>query len=386
MKSVLPPLKIGDLIAKLPILQGGMGVGISLSRLASAVANEGGIGIISSVGLGILRPQAGKSYTEANIAALKEEIRAARKQSTGILGINIMLAISDFDEMIRTAFEEEIDIVFLGAGLPLKVPSTMTLEYLQNSRTKIGIIVSSGRAAKLILNHWAEHFKRIPDIVVVEGPKAGGHLGFKRDQIFDSAYALEQILPQVKTEVQAIGAKYGKSIPVIAAGGIFSGDQIYKIMDLGADGVQLGTRFVATQECDADDAFKQLFVDCKQDEIVIIDSPVGLPGRAISNKFLTDVSLGIKKPFLCPWKCLKTCDYRNSPYCIALALQNARNGKFAEGFAFAGANAYLVKNITTVKELIRDLVQEYQDYCQELLNKGKFKLVTAKIPSRRTIH
>ncbi|MDP2172537.1 MAG: nitronate monooxygenase [Candidatus Cloacimonadaceae bacterium] len=378
MTKILPQLKIGDLIAKLPILQGGMGVGISLSKLAAAVANEGGIGIISSVGLGLLRPSLGKGYREANIAALRDEIRAARKLTNGILGLNIMLAISDFDEMIRVAFEEEIDIVFLGAGLPLKVPSTMTLEYLQNTKTKIGIIVSSARATKLILNHWAQHFHRIPDIVVVEGPKAGGHLGFKREQIFDPDYALENILPQVKLEVKAIEDKHGKRIPVIAAGGIFTGEQIYKIMDLGADGVQLGTRFVATEECDADDTFKQLFVDCTEDEILIIDSPVGLPGRAINNQFLKDVTCGEKHPFTCPWKCLKTCDYHTAPYCIALALQNARNGLFAEGFAFAGANAYLVKNITTVKELIRDLLQEYQDYYDQVVNKGKLKLAPAR--------
>lgn len=375
MKGVLPPLKIGDLIAKLPILQGGMGVGISLSRLAAAVAKEGGIGIISSVGIGVLHPELGRTVKEANIAALKAEIRAARAQTTGILGINIMLAITDFDDMIKAAFEEEIDIVFLGAGLPLKVPSTMTLEYLQNSKTKIGVIVSSGRAASLILNHWAVHFNRIPDVVVVEGPKAGGHLGFKLAQIFDSAYSLETILPQVKEAVSVIEKKYDKKIPIIAAGGIFSGDQIYKIMDLGADGVQMGTRFVATEECDADDAFKQQFVDCEKDDIVIISSPVGLPGRAINNQFLKDVALGIKKPFLCPWKCLKTCDYHDSPYCIALALRNARDGMFAEGFAFAGANAYLVKNITTVKQLFNELKQEYKDYYTELISKGLPKLV-----------
>lgn len=378
MNSKLPPLRIGDLIAKLPILQGGMGVGISLSRLAAAVAKEGGIGIISSVGLGVLHPEMGKTVQEANIAALKAEIRAARAQTTGILGINIMLAITDFDDMIKAAFEEGIDIVFLGAGLPLKVPSTMTLEYLQNTKTKIGIIVSSGRAASLILNHWAQHFHRIPDVVVVEGPKAGGHLGFKLAQIFDVSYSLETILPQVKEAVAVIEKQYDKKIPIIAAGGIFSGEQIYKIMDLGADGVQMGTRFVATEECDADEAFKQQFVDCKEDDIVIISSPVGLPGRAINNQFLKDVSLGIKKPFLCPWKCLKTCDYRNSPYCIAIALRNAQKGSFTEGFAFAGANAYLVKNITTVKQLIKELTQEYQDYATQLLNKGKLKLATAR--------
>ena len=364
MKCSLPNLKIGDLVAKLPILQGGMGVGISLSRLAAAVANEGGIGIISSVGLGIMHPEMGKTLQEANIAALKAEIREARKHTDGILGINIMLALTDFDDLIKASFEEEIDIVFLGAGLPLKVPSTMTLEYLQSTKTKIGVIVSSGRAAGLILNHWAKNFQRVPDIVVVEGPKAGGHLGFKLAQIFDKDYSLETILPQVRKVVDELEILYSKKIPVIAAGGIFSGDQIYKIMDLGADGVQMGTRFVATEECDADEAFKQQYVDCKKDDIVIISSPVGMPGRAINNQFLKDVSQGMKRPFLCPWKCLKTCDYHNSPYCIAVALKNAQKGRLAEGFAFAGANAYLIKNITTVKQLFHDLIAEYTEYCQ----------------------
>ncbi len=374
MLNAMPQLKIGDLIARLPIIQGGMGVGISLSKLAAAVANEGGIGIISSVGLGILQPQAGKSYKEANIAALKQEIRAARRQTKGIIGVNIMLAISDFDEMINAAFEEEVDIVFLGAGLPLKLPSTMTLEYLQNTKTKIGIIVSSGRAAKIILSHWAENFKRIPNLVILEGPKAGGHLGFKPEQIFDSSFSLENVLPQVKQAVKEIEEKYATTIPVIAAGGIFTGEQIYRIMELGADGVQMGTRFVATEECDADPAFKQLFVDCQQDDVVIIKSPVGLPGRAINNQFLKDVSLGIKKPFFCPWKCLKTCDYHVAPYCIANALQNARDGIMANGFAFAGANAYLVNKITTVKELFADLIREYSDFRDQMITRNRLAL------------
>lgn len=367
MLSGMPQLKIGDLIARLPVIQGGMGVGISLSKLAAAVANEGGIGTISSVGLGILHSQAGKSYKEANAAALKQEIQAARRETSGIIGVNIMLAISDFDEMIKAAFEAEADIVFLGAGLPLKVPSTMTLAYLQNTRTKIGIIVSSSRAAKIVLNHWADNFHRVPDLVVLEGPKAGGHLGFKLEQIFDEDFSLENVLPQVKAAVKEVELKHGKSIPVIAAGGIFSGEQMYRIMELGADGVQMGTRFVATDECDADQVFKQLFVDCRENDVVIIKSPVGMPGRAINNQFLKDVALGIKKPFVCPWKCLKTCDYREAPYCIALALQNARNGVMTEGFAFAGANAYLVEKIISVKELVADLIREFTDYQQQRL-------------------
>jgi NAD(P)H-dependent flavin oxidoreductase YrpB (nitropropane dioxygenase family) len=374
MLNKMPQLKIGELIAKIPIIQGGMGVGISLSKLAAAVANEGGIGVISSVGLGILHPQPGNDYKAANALALKQEIRAARAKTKGIIGVNIMVALTDFDDQINAAFEEGADIVFLGAGLPLKLPSTMTLEYLQNTKTKIGIIVSSGRAAKLILSHWAEHFNRVPDLVVLEGPNAGGHLGFKQEQIFDDKFSLEELLPQVKQAVEEIEQKYSKTIPVIAGGGIYTGAQIHRIMELGANGVQMGTRFVATEECDADPAFKQLYVDCEEQDIVIIKSPVGLPGRAIRNEFLDDVAQGIKKPFVCPWKCLKTCDYKVSPYCIALALINARNGALNDGFAFAGANAYLVKQISTVKELFKELIQEYNDSCNRLLNSAKVEL------------
>ncbi len=378
MNSVLPQLKIGDLTATLPIVQGGMGVGISLASLAAAVANEGGIGVISSIGLGALRPNPGLNYKDANAVALKDEIRAARKLTKGILGVNIMVAISDYDDMIRAAFEEEVDIVFLGAGLPIKVPSTMTLEYLQNAKTKVGIIVSSGRAAKLVLNIWADNFKRVPDMIVLEGPKAGGHLGFKNDQIFDPDFTLEKILPDVIAEVRAVEAKHGKCIPVIAGGGIYSGKQIYDIMELGADGVQMGTRFVATDECDAGDAFKQLYVNCKEEDIVIINSPVGLPGRAINNQFLKAVARGEKQPFVCPWKCLRTCDYHVAPYCIALALKNARDGIFDSGYAFAGANAYLVDKITSVKELVNSLVQEYKEHYEEMLKQGKPRLATCR--------
>jgi nitronate monooxygenase len=366
MEHVMPPLKIGELTAKIPIIQGGMGVGISLSGLASAIADEGGIGVISSVGLGLLKPEMGKNYPEANIKALRAEIQTARKLTQGILGVNIMLAVTDFDQMLKTAFEEEIDIVFMGAGLFLKLPTTMTMEYLQNVKTKVGIIVSSDRAASLILNHWAKQFQLVPDIVVVEGPLAGGHLGFKLEQIFDPEYSLEVILPKIKAVVKAVEQKAGKHIPVIGGGGIYTGADIYRIMEIGADGVQMGTRFVATVECDADPAFKQQFINCSEEDIVIIESPVGMPGRAIGNQFLKDVYSGYKHPFQCAWKCLKTCDYHNTPYCIALALRNARNGLFKEGFAFSGANGFRVDKIVTVKELFAELIQEYKDYAEQV--------------------
>jgi nitronate monooxygenase len=365
MKVALPSLKIGDLIARLPIIQGRMGVGISLSGLAAAVANEGAIGVISSVGIGALYAHADTNYQEENIIALKAEIHKARQKSSGILGVNIMLALTDFDNLIKVAFDENIDIVFLGAGLLLKVPSTMTLAYLQQTKTKIGVIVSSARAAKLIITHWAKHFDRIPDLVVVEGPKAGGHLGFKPEQIFNPDFALEKIIPQVIETVSELETLYDTSIPIVAAGGIFNGKDIHRFMNMGVSGVQMGTRFVATHECDADAAFKQSYVDCTQEDIVIINSPVGLPGRAIQNSFLKAVAQGAKIPYSCPWKCLKTCDYHHSPYCIARALVNAQHGKLKEGFAFAGANAFMVKQITTVKELIHNLLQEYNQAVAE---------------------
>lgn len=357
---MIPELKIGNLSAKLPIIQGGMGVGISLSGLASAVANAGGIGVISSVALGMLGHTSRKTYKENNKIALREEIRKARKLSSGVIGLNIMVAISDFDDMVRIALEEKIDILFLGAGLPLKLPVGISIDYLKKSRTKIAPIVSSGRAATLIFKTWDKHFAHVPDAVVVEGPLAGGHLGFKPEQIDDPEFSLEKIIPDVCEAVKVFELKYKKTIPVIAGGGIYDGEDIYKFMKLGASGVQMGTRFVATNECDADIEFKKQYIKCRKEDIVIIQSPVGLPGRAIVNDFLNDVKAGIKKPFSCPWKCLKTCDFKTSLYCIANALLKAKIGELKNGFSFAGANAWRIDKIISVKELMDSLVSEFE--------------------------
>ena len=337
-----------------------MGVGISLSGLASAVANSGGIGVISSVGLGLLENTSNKTYREANKIALSREIRKARKLTDGIIGLNIMVAISDYDDIVKLAFKEKVDILFLGAGLPLKLPAGMAVEDLKQSKTKVAPIVSSGRAAKLIFKIWDKNFAHIPDAVVVEGPLAGGHLGFKRDQIDDPEFALENIVPNVFEAIKPFETKYDKKIPVIAAGGVYDGEDIYKFMKLGVSGVQMGTRFVVTEECDAAIEFKNQYIKCKKEDIVIIQSPVGLPGRAILNDFLKDVKAGIKKPFRCPWKCLKTCDFKNSLYCIADALMKAKIGELENGFSFAGGNACRVDKIVTVKELMDSLVQEFE--------------------------
>jgi nitronate monooxygenase len=365
----MPDLVVGNLIIKKPIIQGGMGVGISMSGLASAVAREGGIGVISSVALGLLGDNPKTGFKGGNRTMLKQEIRKARLISDGVLGINIMVAISDYDELLKLAFDEEIDIVFLGAGLPLKFPEPITKDRLKNSATKVAVIVSSARATRLIFQTWQKKYNHVPDMVVVEGPKAGGHLGFKKEQIFNSAFTLEKLLPETLKVVRGYESVFEKKIPVISAGGIYGGDDIFRFLQMGAGGVQMGTRFVATHECDASPEFKQAYINCKKEDITIIESPVGLPGRAIRNKFLDSVTAGEKKPFQCPWKCLKTCNFREAPYCIAKALTNAQKGKVDEGYTFAGSNAYRIKKIISVKELMSRLEQEYRETAFEFENR-----------------
>ncbi len=347
---------IGNLRIKLPIIQGGMGVGVSLSGLASSVANQGGIGVISSAGIGMLEPDFITNFNEANKRALSKEIRKAKKMTKGIIGVNIMVALSDFDDHIQVAIEEGADLLFVGSGLALKFPKIST-----DKLSKIIPIVSSARAAKITFQYWEQHYNKVPDAIVVEGPLAGGHLGFKKEQINNHDYLLEKILTEVIPIIKSYEQKFNKNIPVIAAGGIYTGADIHKFIKLGANGVQMGTRFVATYECDADIKFKEAYIKSKKEDITIIDSPVGLPGRAIGNKFLKEVSEGIKKPFKCPWQCLKTCDFKNAPYCIALALTNAKKGYLEKGFAFAGANAYRTDKIVSVKELIKSLLKEYEE-------------------------
>ncbi|MCC8146756.1 MAG: nitronate monooxygenase family protein [Bacteroidales bacterium] len=344
---------IGDKEIKLPIIQGGMGVGVSLSGLASAVANEGGIGVISCAGLGLLYRQTPGDYLKNSIWGLKEEIRKAREKTKGMVGLNIMVALSNFADMVRTAIAEKADVIFAGAGLPLDLPSYLT----PDSKTLLVPIVSSARAAKVICEKWSTNYNYLPDMIVVEGPKAGGHLGFKKEQIEDENHSLEQLIP----EVVAVSAQYSekKNIPVIAAGGIATGEDVQRFMELGATGVQMGSIFVPTYECDAAPAFKQVYVDADQKDVRIIQSPVGMPGRAFDGEFIRSVNEGKETPKACPFHCIKTCDYTKSPYCIIRALYNAAQGNMKKGYAFAGANAYLTQKISSVKEVVAKLKEEF---------------------------
>lgn len=355
--SSLPSLRIGEHLAKLPIVQGGMGVGISLSGLASAVALEGGVGVIATAGIGMFEPDFHQNFLEANIRALRKEIQRAKERvkGKGVIGVNIMVALTNFADMVRTAIEEKIDVIFCGAGLPLNLPSFLP----KGSLTKLAPIVSSGRAAALLCKRWIEKYSYVPDAVVVEGPRAGGHLGFKREQITDPAFALEKLVPEVIEAVRPYAERTGRPIPVIAAGGIYTGADIRRFLEMGASGVQMATRFVATHECDADPKFKEAFLRAREEDLVIIESPVGLPGRAIRNKFIEEVEQGRRHPYTCPYHCIRTCEQERSPYCIAIALTNAQQGKLRGGFAFAGANAYRVDKIVSVRELIQSLVEEF---------------------------
>lgn len=351
----MKPLKIGRFTARVPIIQGGMGVAVSLSRLAAAVGRAGAIGVIASAGIGVLRADVLRNLPEANLKSLRSEVLKARSETDGIIGVNIMVALTDYAALATAAMEAGVDIIFSGAGLPLDLPSYRP----PDNQTALVPIVSSARALRIIAERWLLRYGVAPDAVVVEGPLAGGHLGFKLEQINDPEYALEKLIPAVVAEARRFEERVGRPIPVIAAGGIYTGADIHKFISLGAAGVQMATRFVATHECDASDAFKQAYLDAKPEDITIIKSPVGMPGRAIRSTFTTAVESGHRKPFHCPYHCIVTCGAETSPYCIALALKNARDGKFDNGFAFAGANAHRVDKIVSVAELVAELEDEY---------------------------
>lgn len=350
----LPALKLGDLVASVPIIQGAMGVGVSLSKLASAVANEGGIGVIAGVQIGFREPDFETNIVKANIRALKKEIRKARELSPkGIIGVNLMVAIKNYKEMAKAVVEEKIDLIISGAGLPRDLP-----EFIKGTKTKIAPIVSSGKAAALISKLWDRRFSYIPDLIIVEGTEAGGHLGFSLEELNkEDKPMLIDIVRDVIEVIKPFEKKYDKKIPVIAAGGIFNGEDIAKYLKVGASGVQMGTRFVATEECDAHINFKEAYLKAKESDVQLVQSPVGMPGRAIKNKLIEKVKIAPIPVTKC-YNCLQPCNPKTTSYCISRALIKAVKGELDEGLIFAGSNAYRLNKIVTVKELIKELVTE----------------------------
>jgi NAD(P)H-dependent flavin oxidoreductase YrpB (nitropropane dioxygenase family) len=348
--KMIPILKIGELEICPPIIQGGMGVRVSGSGLASAVANEGCAGIIASVGLGAFEEASASKFIELNNEALRAQIRRARSLTKGVIGVNVMVVLSNYEELVRVCVEEKVDIIISGSGLPLDLPKLTA-----GSNIKLIPIVSSARALNIIYRKWKQNYNKVPDAVILEGPMAGGHLGFSYDDIVnDKTASLEQLV----TELVDFVGTLEETIPVIAAGGIFDGADIAKFLNIGASGVQMATRFVCTIECDVHDDFKQAYITAKKDDIAIINSPVGLPGRVIRNDFTQRVMKGETIPFRCPHHCLRSCNPRTAPYCIANVLVDASKGKLLNSFVFAGANAYRCTEIVTVKTLINQLTEE----------------------------
>ena len=363
--GILKPLKIGDLTARRPIVQGGMGVGISLSSLAGAVAKAGGIGIISTAQIGFREPDFEEDAQGANLRAIGRELKKAREISPeGIIGFNIMVATRNYAEYVKEAVKAGADIIISGAGLPVNLP-----EYVKGSKTRIAPIVSSVKSAMVICKMWDRKYHVAPDAVVVEGPLAGGHLGFSVEQLSElgadtddvpKTYRRDEYDKEVKgiiALVKEYAAKYGRHIPVITAGGIYDHQDVMHQMELGVDGVQVATRFVTTEECDAPMAYKQAYIDAKKEDIVITKSPVGMPGRAIKNPFLRRV--GAEKPVIdkC-YKCLEKCNPAAIPYCITKALVNAARGNEDEALLFCGSNAYRATKIETVDAVMRELCGE----------------------------
>ena len=347
----LPQIKIGEKTTRFPIIQGGMGVGVSLSKLASSVANAGGIGVISGVQVGFNEDDFDENTLEANKRALRNEIRRAKDLSpNGIIGVNFMVAMENYDEMVRLAVEEGIDLIISGAGLPSNLP-----ELVKGSNTKIAPIVSSGKAASLITKLWIRRYDYVPDLIIAEGPLAGGHLGFSFEELEeDNIKDLDLLLEEVLVALKPFEEKHGIKIPVIPAGGISIREDVLNLLDKGASGVQIGTLFVASHECDASIEFKEEYLKASKDDITIMLSPVGLPGRAILNPFLRRTLEEKEKIERC-FNCLIPCKPSQVPFCISNALIQSVNGNVDRGLVFIGAGGYELKELKHVKDIIRDL-------------------------------
>lgn len=347
----IPSLKIGDLTIRIPIVQGGMGVSVSKASLASAVSLAGGLGVIASVGLGE-EMDLSIPYMQRSRQALAAEVRLVKQQGLPV-GVNVMVALTNFGDLVKTSAEEGVDVLLAGAGLPLRLP-----EFAGDSPMKLVPIISSGRAADVICRSWVKKYSRFPDAIVVEGPMAGGHLGFKLQDLLDgTASDLDTLVRETLVVVKKYEQQAGRKIPVIAAGGVYTGADLARFLNMGASGVQMGTRFVATHECDVSDEYKQSYVDATEDDIAVILSPVGLPARVIKTPFV-EKSFGEKQEFKCFYKCLITCDADKANYCIALALLDSSRGNLDTGFPMCGSNVHRINKIISVDELIQELAVE----------------------------
>ena len=350
-------LKIGKKYTKLPLIQGGMGIGISLGGLAGAVAAEGGAGVISAAQIGFREPDFDEEPFTANLRAIHKEVEKARALSKeGVIGMNVMTAMNGYESYVREAVKAGVDFIVSGAGLPVDLPA-----YTEGSDTAIAPIVSTEKSASVILKYWDKKYKKIPDLLIVEGPKAGGHLGFTKEQLeFFTENKYKEEIGAILRLVKTYEEKYGEKIPVILAGGIDSREKAEEAFSIGADGIQVATRFVTTKECDAASEYKKAYVKAKKEDICIVKSPVGMPGRAIHNAFLEKVERGEKKLCKCH-KCLHRCNPGEIPYCITDALIQAAEGNVEDALIFCGANAWKISEIQTVSQVVRELFPDFPE-------------------------
>ncbi len=347
----LKELRIGDLVAKRPVIQGGMGVGVSLSKLAGAVAREGGIGVISAAQPGFKEPDFATDTMGANLRALRRYIKEAKELAQGgIVGVNIMCAMNHYEDFVRCTVESGADLIISGAGLPVDLP-----KYVEGSNVKIAPIVSPPKAAKVLLKMWDKHYHRTADFIVIEGPKAGGHLGYSPEEVEEyDAVGYDERIKEIIDIVREYEEKYQQKIPVIFGGGVFDRNDIDHYMELGCDGVQMATRFVTTYECDVDDNFKKAYLEAKKEDVAIVKSPVGMPGRALRNDFIKEREKEREHITKC-YGCLKKCDMNKIPYCITTALCRAANGDTDNALIFCGENVWRLDRMMSVKELMEEL-------------------------------
>ncbi len=359
----LPGLIINNKVVKFPIVQGGMGIRISLNKLASAAMNSGIIATISAAQPGFLNKNFRKDPVKANIEALKYEITKARENAKeGILGVNLMHAATHYSEYASFLATQDIDFIISGAGLPLDLP-----EYLKGSNVKGAFIISSGRAARIMLRSWDRRYQYMPAFIVCEGPLAGGHLGFSKEQMAKGDYdSLEKIVKDTIEVVKVYEEKYNIKIPIIAGGGIHDGHDMAEMIKVGADGVQIATRFIATYECDVDDTYKQMIINAKEDDVVTTVSPAVLPGRAVKNYLTKTVKKHNLDLHYCV-DCLKSCKKKDIPYCITEQLGNSTSGD-TNGLIFTGAKAYLVEKMDYLDDIIKEIIKDCKN--DLTLNKG----------------
>lgn len=354
----MKPLRIGSKVLDFPLIQGGMGIGVSLGNLAGHVAKEGCMGVISAVQIGYRKEGFYEDSLACNREALKEEIGKAKSisEGRGMIAVNCMVAMTQYEEMLKTALEEGVDALISGAGLPLHLP-----QLARGYEVALAPIVSGAKAARVILQSWSQRYGCFADFIVLEGRGAGGHLGFKREEIEDDTKTLEVLLKEVLREVEIYEQKKGEAIPVFVAGSIFDGYEIVKYQRMGAFGAQIGTRFIATYECDASMRFAERICQTEKKEITLIQSPVGLPGRVICTEFAKRVKEGVRiEPKKC-LRCLKTCNPKTTPYCISEALIAATKGDIRKGLFFSGENADRIDRIYHVKELIDEIKYQWEE-------------------------